>query len=316
MRKNITIMFSASVIFLSLILSCPAAAQTLSVPQTTTTQPKTTSPTLIQQPPTVLRPQVGNALISVLDNHGQPVSAASIILTGNGQSVTQLTNAQGQASFGSLGVGQYSYTARKDGYCSQSANIPLSISMGVTTASKSVLPKYGGAKVIVTYNGYPVPGADVTARSTSGASSSFLLSAPKTDLNGSTTFGILPPAIILFMTSKAGYENTHANVNVPCGQEMHVPVAIKDLPILQPGITRVMVKDLSLGALPGANVRVTVEGIPLSQTTNASGYTDFRMPKGKYVFSASKDGYMANKVDADAATPDWSTYVYITLNKR
>ena len=313
MRKNSTFMFSATVISLALILPCPADAQTMSVPQTTTTQPKTTttSPTLIQQPPSVLRPQVGNALISVRDNSGLPVGAATVSMTGNGQTVTQLTSAQGQTSFGNLGVGQYSYTVRKDGYCSQSANIPLDISMGSTATSDSVLTRYGSANVKVTYNGIPVRDVDVTARIDVS-----LFTSAKTDANGSATF-ILPPSTFRFSASKVGYDHNQVDRNIPCGQVTIVPMAIKDLPIHRPGTTRVMVKDPYLGALAGAIVSVTVGGIPLNQTTNAYGYADLNgLPKGKFVFSASKDGYLTNKVDADAAPPEWATYVYITLTSR
>ena len=316
MRNRAAAVLPATIILLALILPYPAAAQTMFAPKTTTTPQTTTptNPTLMQQPVTTIRPQVGNGLISVRDSYGNPVSAATISITGNGPTVTQLTSAQGDASFSNLGVGQYSYIVQKEGYCFQNIPLSLNISTGTTTTSKYVLTKFGSAMVKVTYNGRPVPGVDVTA---SFPSSPSPLSASKTDAYGSTTIS-LPPNIIRFATHKAGYEDQRVDMNIPCGLVTIVPVAIKDF-YLNYGrlITRVIVKDPYLGVLAGANVRVTIDSFPLSQTTNAEGFTDFNfLSTGNLIFSASMDGYTPNQGIANPTGGQSASVVYITLNKR
>ncbi len=87
----------------------------------------------------------------VRDASGNPVSASTISTTVNGRSVSRLTNAQGNASFSNIAVGQYSYSVSKAGYYSPLSNMALSITGGVTTASKYVLFQYGKAKVKVKF---------------------------------------------------------------------------------------------------------------------------------------------------------------------
>ena len=66
-----------------------------------------------------------------------------------------------------------------------------------------------------------------------------------------------------------------------------------------------------------ASVRVTLNGIPLSQTTNADGYTDFNfLPTGNLIFSASKDGYTPNQGTANTQGGQSASVVYITLIKK
>src|SRR5512141_510059 len=118
MRNRAAIILSGTVIFLALTVPYISPAQTMFAPKTTTTPQTTTptNPTLMQQPVTTIRPQVGNALISVWDSYGTFVTAATVDITSNLQHVTRLTNIKGEASFSDLGVGQYSYSVSKAGY--------------------------------------------------------------------------------------------------------------------------------------------------------------------------------------------------------
>ena len=223
MRNRAAVVLPATVILLALILPYPAAAETMFAPRTTTTQPTTTptNPTLMQQPVTTFRPQVGNGLISVRDNYGNPVSAAAISITGNGSTVTQLTSAQGDASFSNLGVGQYSYNVQKEGYCFQNIPTSLNISTGTTTTSKYVLPKIGSARVNVMNNkGFAMKDAIVSV-TVSGKVQSAM-----TDASGMAFFGNLPPGSYLFTARKVGYRENQATANVACEKQANATIVI------------------------------------------------------------------------------------------
>ena len=223
MKKTASFMVSATVILLALLLPYPSAAETMFVPRTTTTQPTTTttSPTVVQQPATIIRPQVGNGLISVRDSYGNPVSAATISITGNGQTVIQLTSAQGDASFSNLGVGQYSYIVQKEGYCFQNIPLSLNISTGTTTTSKYVLTKFGSARVNVINNkGFAMKDAIVSV-TVSGKVQSAM-----TDAGGMAFFGNLPTGSYLFTARKVGYRENQATANVACEKQANATIVI------------------------------------------------------------------------------------------
>jgi len=302
MKKSTSFMISATVILLALILPYPVASQTITSPSTTRTpalkQQQITKPALIPVP------NVGGALISVCDSVGNPVGAATISMMVNGQSVTQLTNAQGDASFSSIPVGQYSYSVSKTGYYSPIPTMALSISGGKTTTSKYILFQYGSAKVKVTSNGNPVTGASVTA---TGSGKTLSLT---TDAGGSASFSSMIQGSYLFSAGKADYANNQATVYVACGQEANVPITISKF--------------------GSAKVKVTCNGIPVDQafvgvvygnvsygkSTDASGFVSFsNIPQGSYLFRANKTDYVGSQATVNIASgQEANVSMAITLN--
>jgi len=302
MKKSTSFMISATVILLALILPYPVASQTITSPSTTRTpalkQQQITKPALIPVP------NVGGALISVCDSVGNPVGAATISMMVNGQSVTQLTNAQGDASFSSIPVGQYSYSVSKTGYYSPIPTMALSISGGKTTTSKYILFQYGSAKVKVTSNGNPVTGASVTATGSGKTLSQ------TTDAGGSASFSSMIQGSYLFSAGKADYANNQATVYVACGQEANVPITISKF--------------------GSAKVKVTCNGIPVDQafvgvvygnvsygkSTDASGFVSFsNIPQGSYLFRANKTDYVGSQATVNIASgQEANVSMAITLN--
>lgn len=302
MMKSTSFMISATVILLALILPYPVASQTITSPSTTRT------PALKQQqitkPAFFPVPNVGGALISVCDSVGNPVGAATISMMVNAQSVTQLTNAQGDASFSSIPVGQYSYSVSKAGYYSPIPTMALSISGGKTTPSKYILFQYGSAKVKVISIGNPVAGASVTA--TGGGKTL----NQTTDAGGSVSFSNLIQGSYLFSVAKTDYVNNQATVNVACGQEANVPITISKF--------------------GSAKVKVTCDGIPVDQafvgvsygnvsygrSTDASGLVSFtNIPQGSYLFKADKIDYLGSQATVNIVSGQAvNVSMAITLN--
>ena len=316
MRNRAAINFTGTVIFLALILPYPSVAETLLAPRTTTTPQTTTptNPTLMQQPVTTIHPQVGNALISVGDIYGTPVTAAAVDITSNLQHVTRLTNIMGEASFSNLGVGLYSYSVSKAGYYPQIINMPLSISRATTTASKYVLIQYGSARVNVVDNGVAVAGARVIVGPYEGGGIRDRPWTPPTDAGGMAFFGNLLPGSNLFSVLKDGYKVAQATVNIAPGQVANVIIPISR----KGGVLVVTVKSgtiLLAGAVLTAKTNDPNPSYNFIQsaTTNSQGIAVFsnllidNNPPTRYAIGANKTGYLGyNQV---------SSYVFISENQ-
>lgn len=296
MKKSTSFAISAAAILLALVLPFHAYAQTAFSPQTTTTQQMINKSPLLQKPainpainPAII-PTVGSAVISVRDSVGSPVGAAMVSMTVSGQSATQQTNAQGEASFINIPSGQYSYSVTKTGYYSPIPSMALTISRGAAAASNFILFQYGSAKVKVTSNGSPVAGANVSVtgngKNLSGT----------TDAGGFASFSSLNQGSYLFSTGMAGYVNTQSNVNIPCGQETAVPVAISRF-----GSAKVKVT-CNGSPVEQAFVNVIYSNSSYSKATDASGVTTFsNMPQGSYVFKVTKTDCLGSQVTANVA---------------
>jgi hypothetical protein len=316
MKRSISFVISATIVLLAIILvSHVTAAPTIISPRSTTpTQQNaiTTSPSVIQKQainPATIAPQIGSAVITVRDGVGSPVSAATVSMLVNGQAMIQLTNAQGEASFMSIPLGQYSYSVNKGGYYSPLPTMALTIGRGfATTASSFVLFQYGSAKVKVQCNGTPLAGATVTATVSGKAVNQ------TTDANGLATFSNLIQGSYLFSVDKTGYTTIQTTVNVAYGQEANVPI--------------------TTSILGSAKVKITCNGNPVLQAfvnvvygnssysygTDANGLASFKIPPGSYLFKADKASDMMGDYVGSQATvnivsaQETSVTIPITLN--
>lgn len=266
----------------------------------------TTSPTLIQKPainPAII-PTIGSAVISVRDSVGNPVSAAAVSLVISGQSATQMTTAQGEASFINIPAGQYSYSVSKAGYYSPIPSMALTISRGAAAASNFILFQYGSAKVKVISNGSPAAGVNVSVtgngKSLSGT----------TDAGGFASFGNLNQGSYLFSTVKTDYVNTKSTVYVPCGQETAVPITISKY-----GSAKVRV---TCNGSPVAQAGVSVDygNVGYLRTTDANGLVSFNnIPAGSYLFKVSKVDYLGSQTAANVASgQEANVSMTMTLN--
>lgn len=264
------------------------------------------SPTLQKADPTtrILIPQIGGALISVCDHAGKPVSAATISMIVNGQSMTQLTNAQGDASFNGIPVGQYSYSVSKTGYYSPISNMALSIIGGKTAPSKYILFQYGSAKVKVISNGNPVTGAIVTV---TGSGKTMIQT---TDAGGLASFSNLIQGSYLFSVNKADYVNSQATVYVSCGQEANVPITIAKY-----GSAKVRVT-CNGNPVNQAYVQVTYGNVGYAKSTDVSGLVSFsNIPQGSYIFKADKMDYIGSQAAVNIVSgQEANVSLSITLN--
>jgi len=310
MKKSNSFVISATIVLLAMTLvSHVTAATTIISPRTTTPTQQNAITTRPAINPSTIAPQIGSAVITVRDGVGSPVSAATVSMLVNGQAMTQLTNAQGEALFMSIPLGQYSYSVNKGGYYSPLPTMALTIGRGfATTASSFVLFRYGSAKVKVQCNGTPLAGATATATVSGKAVNQ------TTDANGLATFSNLIQGSYLFSVEKTGYTKIQTTVNIAYGQEANVPI--------------------TTSILGSAKVKVTCNGIPVLQAfvgvnygnsgysygTDANGLVTFKIPPGTYLFKADKTSDMTGDYVGSQATvnivsgQETSVTMPITLN--
>lgn len=286
MKNDSTLILATAILLIqTLVLPYPVAAQTILVPQIP--QQTITSPTL--QPATIAGTQVGNAVISVLDFYGSPISDAAISTVVKSQPLSVKTNYRGEVHLNSIPVGQYSYTVSKPGYFPQILTVSFTISANIATASRYVLIKYGSAKVAVADSGVAVPGATVST-TVNGKAQSLT-----TDAGGAVTFDNLPPGNYVFSASKIGYAGKTAMLSVKSGQPAALNIAVS-----QYGSAVVTVyQNYSTSVVSGATVNTTVNGKVQSISTDYNGKATFlNLPPGGYLFSGAKSNYLGGQVNA------------------
>jgi hypothetical protein len=300
MKKSVCIMILLTLVILTVFMPSHSVSQTL--------QKNSINPSLIKRkainPSTIEMQPIGSVVISIRNSTGIPVGAASVTMMVNGQSLTETTNAQGEASFMNIQEGQYSYSVSKAGYYSPIPAMSVAIKRSTVTASNFILFEYGSAKVKVFSNTNPVVGASVSAvgvgKSLSGT----------TDAGGFVTFTNLAQGSYIFKAAKPEYAGNEVTVNIICGQEASVPISIFKFGVATVKVTcnGTPVKDVS--------VSVTIGNGVSGKNSDADGLASFyNLPPGGYSFSTIKEDYLNGKTTANVISDQVTVVpISITLN--
>lgn len=307
MRRSTFPAIAFVIVFLILLVPCLVAAQSVLAPADVQQKGVVTNP---QMQPSVIKQkniaplQIGSAVITVRDSAGAPVSGATISTVINGQSATQVTNAQGEVSFMGIPLGQYSYSGSKAGYYAPTPTSTFSVGRSTTT-SNYFLFQYGSVKVKVTCNGAPVAGADIDKYY------NYKTERLKTDTNGYAVFGNLVQGSYGFVASKNGYAISNmANSTVAGGQEITVPITMTQL-----GSARVKVT-CDGAPVAGANVSAPWLSSTMTQVTDAAGLATFtNLTPGNLVFTVSNPDYTSATATATiVGGQEASVHIAVTVN--
>ena len=223
--------------------------------------------------------QFGNATITVNDGTNT-IEGASVTL--NGQ--TNATNAEGQATFNNVPVGDYTVTAAKTGYTSNSVDI--SITDGATaTATVSLTRQTGNATITVDDGADPISGASVTLNG----------QTLTTNALGRVTFSNVPTGPYTVSATAANYDGNTADITVAYGETATAAISLSR----QTGDVSVWVFDHSNFATMG-NVSMSGVGVTMygrTVVTNSYGCADFtNVPTGTYTATASYTGFVTNSI--------------------
>lgn len=221
--------------------------------------------------------QTGGATITVTDGDN-PISGITVRVTVNGQVKTETTNAQGEAKFISIPIGEYTFTATS-GFASDTAVV--TIAAGAMAEKTIALPAMGGVYFNVHNGSGPVAGAKI----------SVTVNGNPIDKNsgadGKATFANLPVGDYTFVVTSTGYESKSQSVTIERNITKNVDLAINKIITAQ-----INVKDSVTGyGVYNASVRITGNGIDETETTSGTGTVEFTVPAGDYTFTVTCNEY-------------------------
>jgi hypothetical protein len=231
-----------------------------------------------------LAAQTGSAVLTVTDGT-KPLVGATVSVTVGGGAKTAVTNASGAATFPSLPIGTYPFTATLAGYGDGTVSLAITHG-GVAAATIPLTAQVGKATVTVTdASNAPVSGATVsvtvggtTKTATSGA-------------DGTAVFASLPIGTYSFTAVKTNYSTGEASATVTNGGSVALAIPISQLT----SSANITVTD-GTNPISGATVNVSVGGATQTATTVGGVATFSGLPVGTYTFTATATGYGSGSV--------------------
>lgn len=232
--------------------------------------------------------QTGNAAITVTDRTN-PLSGATIRLTGNGEDRSATTNDTGEASFTDVPTGTYTFEASKDGYTNGTADVI--ISYGNTATATIALRQIVDATITV--KDYDT--GELINDATVSVTVNGQVIKKTTDEAGIATFTQIPAGYYTFIVIKAGYSTSSLSTTIS-GQT-------ETITLIRPkGQITITVKGTDGQPISGVTVSTMVElggeMQPVTKTTDTNGIALFtELPTHVYTFTATKAGYVSNTTE-------------------
>ena len=254
----------------------------------------------------VLAPPTFNIRMHVINAQGAPLDGVTITVAGQ----TLTTDAAGAATATQVSPGDYTYTASKTGYVSQSGLVHLVDTDADIYMTMQPAPGPGSKVIFDVHNA-------ITQAPIQGATISFLGHTATSGADGIATFSNVAAGAHDWSASATDYNPKSDTVTTDGNNDAQVYVAMTPINDGGPRTVTVHVTDAANGAnLAGATVTISGPNSPpngWSIATDANGNAVFNhVPQGSYAWTVQLTGYDTAQGGTDVGATDVTVPVALT----